>query len=203
MSTILHFPISAQDHVQGSPDAPIALVEYGDYQCPYCAQAHPIVKQLQRLFGAKLCVAFRNFPLTEIHPHALHAAEAAESVGAQLGNTGYWRMHDAIYEHQQDSETALSDPQLAQYGADAGADAARIRRDLAADAFVERVQTDFAGGLRSGVNGTPTFFVNGERYEGDWTDVDNFALDLTRQSGSRSVRTSREVPQSTTHERRA
>jgi protein-disulfide isomerase len=202
MSTVLHFPISAQDHVQGAPDAPIALVEYGDYQCPYCAQAHPIVKQLQRLFGGKLCVVFRNFPLTEIHPHALHAAQAAESVGAQLGNDGYWRMHDAIYEHQQDSATALSDRHLVEYGTAVGGDRATILRDVQGDAFVERIQADFGGGIRSGVNGTPTFFVNGERYDGDWTDVDNFALDLTRQSGSRSVRTSKEVPQST-HERRA
>jgi protein-disulfide isomerase len=178
MSDALRIPVSAQDHVQGSADAAITLVEYGDYQCPYCFQAHPIVRELQRRLGDQLRVVFRNFPLTEIHHHALRAAIAAESVGAQLGNEGYWRMHDAIYEHQQDSPTALSDQHLAQYGAAVGADAARIARDLESDAFVDHIQTDFTGGVRSGVNGTPTFFVNGARFDGDWTNVDTFAHHL-------------------------
>lgn len=196
MSTTLRYPIVAQDHVQGPTDAPIALVEYGDYQCPHCARAHPIVKQLQRRFGEQLCVVFRNFPLTEIHRRALHAAQAAESVGAQLGDDGYWRMHDAIFEHQQDSAIALSDGRLAEYGASVGADPAVIARDLESGAFVDRIQADFAGGVRSGVNGTPTFFVNAERYDGDWTDVDTFARDLTRQAGERAPRAERKAPKS-------
>ena len=178
MSDALRIPVSAQDHAQGPADAPVTLVEYGDYQCPYCFQAYPIVQALQQRLGDQLRVVFRNFPLTEIHSHALHAAVAAESVGAQLGNDAYWRMHDMIYEHQQDSPTALSDDHLARYGAAVGADAARIARDLKSDAFVERVQADFTGGVRSGVNGTPTFFINGARYDGDWTDVNAFARDL-------------------------
>lgn len=202
MSTTLHFPVATQDHVQGSADAPITLVEYGDYQCPYCAMAYPIVKQLQRRFGERLRVVFRNFPLTEIHHHALHAAQAAESVGAQLGNDAYWRMHDEIYEHQQDSPTALSDEHLAQYGASVGADPAVIVRDIESGASVERIQAEFSGGVRSGVNGTPTFFVNGERYDGDWTDVDTFARDLTRQSADRGARVAAKAPQ-TTHQPRA
>ena len=196
MTTTLRFPIAAQDHVQGATDAPITLVEYGDYQCPYCARAHPIVKQLQRRFGEQLLVVYRNFPLSEIHPRALPAAQAAESVGAQLGNDGYWKMHDAIFEHQHDSPAALSDARLAEYAASVGADPAVVARDLKSGAFVDRIQADFAGGVRSGVNGTPTFFANGERYDGDWTDVDTFARDLTRQAGERSARPTATVPRS-------
>jgi protein-disulfide isomerase len=188
MSATLRLPVRADEHIQGSPDAAIVLVEYGDYQCPHCARAHPILKRLQRMFGVKLGVVFRNFPLTEIHPHALHAAEAAESVGTQLGNDAYWRMHDAIYEHQRESPTALSDENLLRYGAAAGADPAIIARDLESDAYLERIQADFSSGVRSGVNGTPSFFINGERYDGDWTDVESFALDLTRQTMAGSDR---------------
>jgi protein-disulfide isomerase len=188
MSATLRLPVTLDDHVQGSADAPILLVEYGDYQCPYCAQAHPILKRLQRMFGAQLGVVFRNFPLTEIHPNALHAAQAAESVGAQRGNDAYWRMHDAIYEHQRESPTALSAQNLQRYGAAVGADADVIARDLESGAFVERIQADFSSGVRSGVNGTPTFFINGERYDGDWTDVESFARDLTRQTMEGSAR---------------
>ena len=201
MSTTLRFPVTAQDHAQGAADAPITVVEYGDYQCPHCARAHPVVKGLRRRFGEQLRVAFRNFPLTEIHGHALHAAIAAESVGAQLGNDGYWKMHDAIYEHQMDSATALSDAQLARYAASVGADPARIASDLASDAYADRIQADFSGGVRSGVNGTPTFFVNGERYDGDWSDVDTFARDLTRQAGERTAQPAAAVPRSI-HENR-
>jgi protein-disulfide isomerase len=158
----------------------VTLVEYGDYECPHCGRAHPIVQAVQARLGDRLRFVFRNFPLTEIHPHALHAAEAAESVGAQLGDAGYWRMHDAIFEHQQDSRTALSDRHLAQYAAAVGAEPDRVLRDLEADAHVARIEADFTGGVRSGVNGTPTFFVNGVRYDGDWTDVDAFAAALER-----------------------
>jgi protein-disulfide isomerase len=139
-----------------------------------------VVQALRRRLGDRLRFVFRNFPLTEIHPHALHAAEAAEGVGAQLADEGFWRMHDAIFEHQQDSRTALSDRHLAQYAAAVGADADRLLLDLESDAHVARVEADFAGGVRSGVNGTPTFFVNGVRFDGDWTDVDAFAAALER-----------------------
>ncbi len=176
MSTRLRNPVTAQDHAQGPADAPVTLVEYGDYECPHCGRAYPIVQDVQRRLGDRLRVVWRNFPLTEIHPHALHAAEAAESVGEQLGEAGYWPMHDAIFEHQ----AALGDAQLARYAADVGADAARVRRDLEADAHVGRIEADFSGGVRSGVNGTPTFFVNGARFDGDWTDVEGFVEALTR-----------------------
>src|SRR5687767_12742060 len=188
MSGTLRLPVTPDDHVRGSPGAPILLVEYGDFQCPHCARAHPILKRLERMFGAQLGVVFRNFPLSEIHPNALHAAQAAESVGAQRGEDAYWRMHDAIFEHQRESPAALSDERLLRYGESAGADPEVIARDLERGAFVDRIQADFSSGVRSGVNGTPTFFINGERYDGDWTDVESFALDLTRQTMEGSAR---------------
>ena len=187
MSTMLRIPVGEHDHAQGPTDAPVTLVEYGDFQCPHCGRAYPIVREIQQRLGDRLRFVFRNFPLTEIHPQALHAAQAAESVGAQLGEAGFWRMHGAIFEHQQDSRTALSDRHLARYAGEAGADADAVLRDLESGAHVERVEADFSGGVRSGVNGTPTFFVNGARYDGDWTDVDAFAAALERAAQAASV----------------
>ena len=188
MSAMLRNPVGESDHAPGPAGAPVTLVEYGDYQCPYCGQAHPIVRALQQRLGERLRFVFRNFPLTEIHPQALHAAQAAESVGAQLGEDGFWRMHDAIFEHQGDSRTALSDRHLAQYAGDVGADADRVLRDLADGAHVGRIDADFSGGVRSGVNGTPTFFVNGVRYDGDWRDRDAFAAALERAVSATALR---------------
>ena len=178
MSRALRIPVSAADHAQGPDDAPVTLVEYGDYECPHCGRAYPIVREVQRRLGDRLRFVWRHFPLTDIHPRALHAAEAAESVGEQLGEPGYWAMHDAIFAHQRDARGALDDERLVRYAADVGADAARVRRDLEADAHVTRIEADFSGGVRSGVNGTPTFFVNGVRHDGDWTDVEEFVETL-------------------------
>jgi len=167
-----------QDHSQGSADAPSTLVEYGDFQCPHCYRAHPVVQALQKQFGGQLRFVFRNFPLTEIHPYALHAAEAAESVAAQAGDEAYWRMHHAIFEHQQDSPTALDDDHLVGYATAIGADPAQVTLDLAANRYEQHVRDDFMSGVRSGVNGTPTFFINGARFDGDWTNVELFASAL-------------------------
>jgi protein-disulfide isomerase len=147
-------------------------VEYGDYECPHCGRAYPIIKALQRLFGPALRFVYRNFPLTEVHPHAQHAAEAAESVGAHAGENAFWRMHDILFERQWDS---LEDDALIRYAAEAGADPRLVAADLASGAFEERVREDFMSGVRSGVNGTPTLFINGERFDGDWSNVDEFA----------------------------
>jgi protein-disulfide isomerase len=167
-------PVSDRDHVAGPADAAVTLVEYGDYQCPHCARAHPVITEARRRLGNQLRFVYRNFPLTEIHPEALHAAEAAESVADQAGGEAYWAMHDALFEHQQDSEDALDDLHLAEYAAAAGADPERVERDLESEAYSERVRTDFMSGVRSGVNGTPTFFINGVRYEGNWSDLTTF-----------------------------
>lgn len=165
---ILTPAVSAErDHVQGPDTAPVTLVEYGDYQCPYCGMAYPVVKSLQRALGKQLRFVFRNFPLSDSHPNAQHAAEAAESAGAQ---GRFWEMHDTLYENQD----ALDDRDLLSYGKRIGIDADRLARDLEEGAYEARVREDFRSGVRSGVNGTPTFFVNGRRYDGGWNDPDRF-----------------------------
>ena len=155
----LTLPLAGRDHIQGSTDAPAALVEYGDYQCPYCGEAYRVVKAVQDRLGDRLCFAFRNFPLVNSHPHAQHAAEAAEAAGAQ---GRFWEMHDLLFENQE----ALDDENLAQYAAALGLDARRLIAEVLAGAHSERVREDFRAGARGGVNGTPTFFINGVRFEG-------------------------------------
>jgi protein-disulfide isomerase len=155
----LTLPDEERDHIQGSPEGPIALLEYGDYECPACGEAHPIVKAIQRQLGDDLCFAFRNFPLTNAHPHAEHAAEAAEAAGMQ---GSFWPMHDVLFENQD----ALEDDDLAEYAATLGLDEVRLIREVLSGAYAGRVREDFKSGVRAGVNGTPTFFINGERYDG-------------------------------------
>ncbi len=166
------------DHSIGPANAPVTLVEYGDYECPHCFRAQPIVAAMRKQLGTKLRFVFRNFPLTEIHPHAMHAAEAAESVADHAGDKAYWSMHEAIFEHQQDSDDALDDAHLVQYSEECGADPDQVQLDLDNDAFEERVRADFMSGVRSGVNGTPTFFINGVRFEGNWLNPKEFAVAL-------------------------
>ena len=160
-------PVSARDHVAGPDDAPVTLVEYGDYECPHCGRAHPVVKAVQRQLGDQLRFVFRNFPLAEAHPHALVAAQAAESAGAQ---GRFWEMHDMIFEHQD----ALELQDLAGYAELLGLDVERFERDLETGTYAKKVRDDFRSGVRSGVNGTPTFFLNGERYDGSWANVEAF-----------------------------
>jgi protein-disulfide isomerase len=179
--------VSDHDHAIGSANAPVTLVEYGDYQCPYCYQAHPIVSSIRRELGEQLRFVFRNFPLAEIHPRAMRAAEAAESVAAHTGEQAYWVMHDLTFEHQQDSKDALDDEHLVGYAAEAGAVATLVQRDLDEGTFESRVRSDFLGGVRSGVNGTPTFFINGRRFEGNWTHVLSL-IDAIRQAADAAPR---------------
>lgn len=153
-------PLNAQDHVQGRPDAPIQLVEYGDYECPFCGRAHLIVKAV-RAMGDDLVFAFRNFPLSQVHPHALRAAHAAEAAGLQ---DRFWPMHDLLFENQQ----FLEDEHLFRYAGLIGCNLDQFAEDIDSDEVAEKVRSDFLSGARSGVNGTPTFFINGERYEGSW-----------------------------------
>lgn len=154
-------PVSASDHAMGANDAPLTLVEYGDYQCPYCGQAYSIVKQLQDVFGAALRLVFRNMPLANVHPDAEFAAEAAEAVGLQ---GKFWPIHDTLFENQCD----LSEVAVLRYAEDVGADVHEVQDALSQGVTLERVRADVEGGIRSGVNGTPTFFVNGERYDSSW-----------------------------------
>ena len=154
-------PVGEGDHAQGPADAPVTLVEYGDFECPHCGRAHPILKRVQRRLGDRLRLVFRHFPLGEIHPHAVHAAEAAEAAGAE---GKFWEMHDVIFEHQ----AALDDRSLVRHAESLGVDGARVARALETSEFEERVRADFMSGVRSGVNGTPTFFINGQRFDGAW-----------------------------------
>jgi protein-disulfide isomerase len=156
----LTIPVSADDHIQGPPEAPVILVEYGDYECPYCGAAYPLVKTIVKRLGPKLRFVFRNMPLNQMHPNAELAAEAAEAAGAQ---GKFWEMHDALYEHQ-----AELGPQLVRRLARRlQLDAPKFEDDLVSRKFRDHVKRDFMSGVRSGVAGTPTFFINGERYDGE------------------------------------
>jgi protein-disulfide isomerase len=179
-SNTLTPPVSESDHAQGSANAKVTLVEYGDYECSYCGRAYPIIKQLQEELGKQLRFVFRNFPLGEAHPHAQHAAIAAEEVGLH-GEDAFWQMHDTLYENQD----ALEDEDLAGYAEELGVPANELAAAFAGGPSAQRVRADFRGGVRSGVNGTPTFFVNGERYDGNWTDLDSFVSALKGAAKSR------------------
>ena len=153
--------VSDRDHRSGPENAPVTLVEYGDYECPSCGMAFPIVHRVRRDLGSRLRFVFRNFPLTEVHPHAERAAELAEAADAQ---GKFWEMHDLLFDHQ----TELDDRHLMQYAKKLTLDAERVRRELEAGSHLDRIQSDIQSGVRSGVNGTPTFFVNGQRLDGPW-----------------------------------
>jgi len=158
-SAMLTQPVSAHDHAEGPADAPLTLVEYGDYQCPYCGAAYPVVKRLQKTLGKKLRFVFRNFPLTQAHPYALIAAEAAEAAALQ---GKFWEMHDLLFEEQ-----ALLEPEIIpSWAKRTGLNLAQFGNDIKQGVVAKRIQEDRRSGIRSGVNGTPTFFINGTRYEG-------------------------------------
>jgi protein-disulfide isomerase len=152
-------PVSDRDHLRGPADALVTLLEYGDYECPYCGRAYYVIHELMKLAGDDFRFAFRNFPLVEVHPHAEHAAEAAEAAGAQ---GKFWRMHDTLFEHQ----NALEDADLIRYATALRLEVKRFRQELAEHVYAGRVLEDFNSGVQSGVTGTPTFFINGLRYEG-------------------------------------
>jgi protein-disulfide isomerase len=155
----LTLPVSDRDHVRGPATAPVTLVEYGDYECPFCGQAYPIVDALLDQLGDRVRFAYRHFPMTQVHPHAQHAAEVAE-VAATQGR--FWEMHHLLFTNQR----ALDDRSLARYAASIGIDATAVILALAEGTYAPRVREDFMSGVRSGVNGTPSFFMNGTRYDG-------------------------------------
>jgi protein-disulfide isomerase len=159
--TKLSAAVNAKDHIQGDPKAPVTLVEYGDYQCPSCGQAYPIVKRLQKHFGKRLSFVFRNFPLSQIHQYAEPAAETAEFAGA---HHKFWEMHDLLYENQERLDEDLLDELSQQLNLDPEERA----RALESQQFEARVRADFSTGVRSGVNGTPTFFINAQRHDGSY-----------------------------------
>src|SRR5882762_4808015 len=173
-------PVNALDHVAGPDNAPVTLVEYGDYECPYCGMAHPIVKRAQRELGKELRFVFRHFPLAEAHPHARLAAQAAEAAGAQ---GKFWEMHDMLFENQQ----ALDVADILGYAKALQLDIARFTEDLKSGTYAKRVRDDFRSGVKSGVNGTPTFFVNGSRYDGSWANEKAF-IHALREAAQQSGR---------------
>jgi protein-disulfide isomerase len=161
LSDDLQAPVTADDHAQGPEGAPATLVEYADYECPYSHRAFHVIKGLQRELGDQLRFVYRHFPLRDIHPHAQQAAEAAEAAANQ---GRFWEMHDLLFEHQR----ALDDEHLADYADQLGLDPVGFELELAEHTSAGRIERDLRGGVSSGVRGTPTFFVNGVRHEGDY-----------------------------------
>lgn len=157
----LRSDVGTDDHSQGSRDAPVTLVVYGDYECPYTRRANDAVRETQPGFGDRLRFVFRHFPLTEIHPHAQRAAEAAEAAARQ---DRFWEMHDHLFAHQR----ALEEDDLSRYAAELGLDPSRFDRDMVGSDLGERIERDVESGLESGVQGTPALFINGMRYAGSY-----------------------------------
>lgn len=168
MSTQLKPIVGTADNIQGNPAAAITLVEYGDYQCPHCGHAYPIVKEIQQNFGDRLKFVFRNFPLKNIHPLAVPAAIASEAAARQ---DKFWEMHDVIFENQEN----LHGNSFRHFAEDIGLDLAQFERDSKDSGIFEKVDTDFESGIMSGVNGTPTFFINGIRHNGPHETADLLA----------------------------
>ena len=156
---VLAVPVEAADHATGARDAPVTLVEYGDYECPWCARAYPIVKRVQETMSDSVRVVFRHFPRNSLHPHASIAAQAAEAAAAQ---DKFWAMHEMLFENQDE----LAEVDLAKYALLLGLEVYKFQADITSERFVPKVRRDFESGVQSGVKKTPTLFVNGLRYEG-------------------------------------
>lgn len=148
--------VTAADHAIGPGDAPVTIVEYGDFECPNCQQAAPAVKHVIEAFGDKVRFVYRHFPLEEVHPHALLAAEASEAAGAQ---GAFWKMHDTLFANR----PRLQQPHLHEYATGLGLDMKRYNQEMSGHAHVHRVREQQASGHASGVRATPGFFVNGKR----------------------------------------
>ncbi|MFL6496037.1 MAG: DsbA family protein [Nitrososphaera sp.] len=169
----LTVPVSiGLDHIRGSINAPITIVEYGDYECPYTGGAYPVVKEIMKQFDERIYFVFRNFPLNYIHPHAQHAAEAAEAAAAQ---GKFWQMHDYLFEHQK----ALDDAHLFEYAKKVGLDIDKFKKEMSEHVYAPLINKSLKSGIDSGVEGTPTFFINGEHYEDSW-DLDTLTSFLNK-----------------------
>jgi protein-disulfide isomerase len=155
----LKVPVTRSDHTLGSDDAPATLVEYGDYECPHCGRAYPIVNAVLEHFGDQLLYVYRHFPLSQIHPNAEPAAETGEFAGA---HGQFWEMHNGLFENQY----RLGVPLLVELAEELGLSSDELLNSLRRGQYAPKVREHFIGGVRSGVNGTPTFFINGERHEG-------------------------------------
>jgi protein-disulfide isomerase len=178
-SATLTRAVSARDQAEGPADAPLTLVEYGDYQCPYCGAAYPVVKRLQKALGKRLRFVFRNFPLTQAHPYALVAAEAAEAAALQ---GKFWEMHDLLFEQQ----IFLKPDIIPLWAERIGLNLEKFGNDIKQGVVEKRIKEDRQSGIRSGVNGTPTFFINGTRYDGS-PDYDSLLAALESELAQPSV----------------
>jgi protein-disulfide isomerase len=182
MHDLTHLPpVGPDDHYLGPVDAPVTLIQYGDYECPHCGRAHQILPGVLERLGDRVRYVYRHFPLIDIHPEALFAAEAAESVAVHGGEEAFWDMHHMLFANQD----ALEIDGLLGYAEATGVDPETVAEDLSSRAERRRVRADVDGGLRCGVSGTPTFFINGTRYEGNWTNPDEFAAALAEAAAAR------------------
>ncbi|MBC7418108.1 MAG: thioredoxin domain-containing protein [Pedobacter sp.] len=168
----LKIAVNEEDHLQGNKGAKVVVVEYGDYECPHCAHAHQVLKNIVDYFKGQVSLVYRNFPLTESHPMAYPAAVAAEAAAKQ---GKFWEMNNGLFENQEDLSTDL----FSQLAEQLGLDVQQFKRDLdQSDRLKEKIEADFEGGVRSGVNGTPSFYVNGEKFDGGAEDL----FDMLRES---------------------
>ena len=174
----LVLPVGARDQVQGSMEAAVTLLEYGDFECGHCAEALPVVKEITRWLRGELRYAFRHFPVADKHPHALRAAEAAEAAGAQ---GCFWEMHNLLCERS----PALDAVHLERYAQKLGLDVERFAREMRAHVYLEKVREDMTSGVESGVTRTPTFFINGVQYRGE-ADLDGL-LAAIEEAGNRAT----------------
>ena len=168
-------PVGERDHIQGPTSAPVTLVEYGDYECSYCREVYAVVNTALRKMGDRFRFVFRNFPLTSKHRHAQLAAEAAEAAGVQ---GSFWKMYRTLHEAE-----GLELRHLLGYAKEIGLDVERFRKDLETRAMTPRVQEDIVAAARSGVTGTPTFFINGVRHEAGFFDASSLMAALKQSEG--------------------
>lgn len=175
----LRIPVSEQDNQQGNPLAPLVLVEYGDYQCPHCGKAYPVIKKLQEEFGENLHFVFRNFALTKIHPYAFLAAVSSEAAAKQ---NAFWEMHDWLFENQ----VHITPGNIKAFAQSLNLNIDQFTQDLESEMLKSKVESDFMGGMRSGVNATPSFFINGQKFEGPAVHITlrNALNTLLEQSGN-------------------
>jgi protein-disulfide isomerase len=179
VSQALTVPVSTRDHSLGPAQAPVTLVEYGDFECPHCLAAYPVIRGLLKSLDGRVRFVFRHYPITVSHDHAQKAAEAAEAA-AEQGK--FWEMHDLLFRHQD----ALDTESLVGYARELGLDVERFRRELAGGVYADRVYEDLVSGQNSEVHWTPTFFLNGVRY-GSARDLDGLVRAVTDVAGGLSA----------------
>jgi len=161
--------VTERDHICGSADAPVTLLEYGNFECVHCGRAYPIIKEVQKRLGNNLRFVFRHFPTVRTHPHSVRAAEAAEAAAAQ---EKFWEMHDQLFTHQQ----ALEDRDLSRYAKHIGLDVDRFARDMSENTFLKQIEADYnLSVFDEHVTGTPTFYINDERYTGA-TEIESLLI---------------------------